>query len=254
MIDIIQKGGPVMWPIAIAAIIAIAIILERLIYFFITTTNYEKFKENLLVNINTGKLNSKNLIKTNGNFKNKFFLKRFMHWFTQQKWNRSAYIKISTAYIENIEKGHRSREEALKRIGSEEIEKMERSFQMLLAISHVTPLLGLLGTVTGIIGAFAVISELGGQVDVSALAGGIWEAMLTTAAGLTVAIPAHLAYLFFEKIVNSRANRMSYVITYLNETIFSDMYNKENESLISPGSKLVKHEINTDEIIGDEVI
>jgi len=119
---------------------------------------------------------------------------------------------------------------------------MEKNFKGLSAISHVSPLLGLLGTVTGIIGAFAVISELGGQVDVTALAGGIWEAMLTTAAGLVVAIPAQLSFLYFEKVVSARANRMSYIITYLNEELFSGNKLETGSEKISRASELIKHE------------
>ncbi|GAG69997.1 unnamed protein product [marine sediment metagenome] len=69
-------------------------------------------------------------------------------------------------------------------------------------IANVAPLLGLLGTVFGMIKAFMQIEMLGGSVDPSSLAGGIWEAMTTTAAGLTVAIPALLFYNYFMGRVN----------------------------------------------------
>ena len=245
-----------MWPIIVCAFFAIAIVVERFIYFYFTYADYEKFKNLLTENIKVSKLSELNLKRSNVESDDKNFLKKFFGWIRCQRWNRSQYVKIATVYIENIAKGHRSREEALKRIGSEEIERMEKNFNALSAISHVTPLLGLLGTVTGIIAAFSVISELGGQVDVSALASGIWEAMITTASGLTVAIPAQLSYLYFEKIVSARANRMGYTITYLNESLFSDTLIEQEPMLENhpkEGSKLIKHEADTEEIVRSEV-
>ena len=92
---------------------------------------------------------------------------------------------------------------------------MERHFQGLSAISHVSPLLGLLGTVTGIIAAFGVISRLGGQVDVTALAGGIWEALLTTAVGLCVAVPFAIVHAALENRIERFRARMEDALTRL---------------------------------------
>ncbi len=81
-----------------------------------------------------------------------------------------------------------------ERTASSEVRSLHRFLPTLSLISHVAPLLGLLGTVTGMIEAFRVIQNVGGKVNASVLAGGIWEAMLTTAMGLSVAIPAFIAY------------------------------------------------------------
>ena len=67
-------------------------------------------------------------------------------------------------------------------------------------ISTIAPLLGLLGTVMGMIGAFQALQEAGSRADPAALAGGIWEALLTTAAGMAVAIPAGTALVWFESL------------------------------------------------------
>ena len=69
-------------------------------------------------------------------------------------------------------------------------------------ISTVAPLLGLLGTVLGMIAAFQTLQEAGARADPSALAGGIWEALLTTAAGMAVAIPAGVALSWFESVTD----------------------------------------------------
>lgn len=80
-------------------------------------------------------------------------------------------------------------------------------------IATIAPLLGLLGTVLGMIGAFQALQESGARADPSSLAGGIWEALLTTAAGMAVAIPAALALAWFESLVDSVAADMEDLAT-----------------------------------------
>ena len=76
------------------------------------------------------------------------------------------------------------------------------------------PLLGLLGTVTGMIAAFQRIQDLQGQVDPALLAGGIWEALITTAVGMMVAIPALVAYLHFRNRVHRWENYLRSSVTH----------------------------------------
>jgi biopolymer transport protein ExbB len=78
--------------------------------------------------------------------------------------------------------------------GDEEIRGLSRYLTALATIGNIAPLLGLLGTVLGMIKAFMVIQQMGGKVNASVLAGGIWEAMLTTALGLAVALPTMVAH------------------------------------------------------------
>ena len=77
-----------------------------------------------------------------------------------------------------------------------------RGLRALELISTIAPLLGLLGTVLGMIAAFQTLQEAGARADPSALAGGIWEALLTTAAGMGVAIPAGVALVWFESVAD----------------------------------------------------
>lgn len=74
--------------------------------------------------------------------------------------------------------------------------------------STIGPLLGLLGTVTGMIAAFQALQEAGSRADPATLAGGIWEALLTTAAGMAVAIPAQVALAWFESVVDNLRHDM----------------------------------------------
>ena len=76
----------------------------------------------------------------------------------------------------------------------EEVRSLSSGIQALATIGNIAPLLGLLGTVIGMIKAFMVIQQMGGKVNAAVLAGGIWEAMLTTAFGLAVALPVMVAH------------------------------------------------------------
>lgn len=88
--------------------------------------------------------------------------------------------------------------ETVESAGKAELYKLERGLDSLATVAGVAPLLGFLGTVTGMIRAFMDIQALGGQVNANVLAGGIWEALMTTAAGLTVGI---LALIFYNWLV-----------------------------------------------------
>jgi biopolymer transport protein ExbB len=90
-------------------------------------------------------------------------------------------------------------EETLSEVGQEEINKQNKYIRGLEVIASITPLLGLLGTVIGMVQAFNKVAEHEGIVDPSLLAGGIWEALLTTAAGLSVAIPTMVMLHFFNR-------------------------------------------------------
>lgn len=96
------------------------------------------------------------------------------------------------------DRGPEAMEEAAEREGSRAVESLEARLKGLSVIAQTAPLLGLLGTVTGMIRTFMRIEEAGKDIEISGLASGIWEALLTTAFGLIVAIPALLAYHHFE--------------------------------------------------------
>lgn len=88
------------------------------------------------------------------------------------------------------------------RVARQALFRAREGLRALELIATIAPLLGLLGTVLGMISAFQVLQEAGSRADPSALAGGIWEALLTTAAGMAVAIPAGIALSWFESIVD----------------------------------------------------
>ncbi len=105
-----------------------------------------------------------------------------------------------------------SREEA-ERIARGQILEARRGLRLLDVIATVAPLLGLLGTVLGMIAAFQALQTSGAQADPSVLAGGIWEALLTTAAGMAVAIPAALAHAWFDGVADRMAADLEDLLT-----------------------------------------
>ena len=94
-----------------------------------------------------------------------------------------------------------AREETARRARAD-LGQARQGLRALELISTIAPLLGLLGTVLGMIAAFQTLQEAGARADPSALAGGIWEALLTTAAGMAVAIPAGIALSWFESVTD----------------------------------------------------
>ncbi len=105
------------------------------------------------------------------------------------------------------------RDAEINRVGSAQIRDLESHLRGLEVIANLSPLLGLLGTVIGMIGAFAKLEDAGSKVDPAMLAGGIWEALLTTAFGLVIAIPALAAFYVLEGRVESVRAVMKDVVT-----------------------------------------
>jgi biopolymer transport protein ExbB len=103
--------------------------------------------------------------------------------------------RVARAGLERRGKPRAEIREALEDGAERELVGLERWLDILSVIAHVTPLIGLLGTVIGMIDAFRRIETAGsGPVAQSVLSGGIWQALLTTAAGLSVAIPVYVAH------------------------------------------------------------
>jgi len=112
------------------------------------------------------------------------------------------------------------RDAEINRVGSAQIRDLESHLRGLEVIANLSPLLGLLGTVIGMIGAFAKLEDAGSKVDPAMLAGGIWEALLTTAFGLVIAIPALAAFYVLEGRVESvRAVMKDAVTRILGSTV-----------------------------------
>jgi len=176
MIDLILRGGFFMYPIIICSIIALAVFFERLWVlrrdniipdeFILTIKNHLKKKE----------LQDSIILCQN---------------------NMSSIAKIFLAGLKNCQKGMWMVKEAIEERGAREATILERNVGILSTIANLTPLLGLLGTVSGMIRTFNAIS-VHGIGNPAPLAGGIAEALITTATGLCVAIPTLVCHRFLK--------------------------------------------------------
>ena len=125
-----------------------------------------------------------------------------------------------------IERGIHDLDNVADRIINHELSRLESGLKGISTLANTAPLLGLLGTVTGMIQAFMVIEKAGGKVDANVLAGGIWEAMMTTGAGLTVAIVLMMILHHLEGIVEKRYKNM-----YHATSLFFEKHNKKHTML-----------------------
>ena len=186
-LDLIEKGGPVMFILLGFSIFAFAIIFIKLIQFFSAALSRTNKIEKILSRLN-GR-NAKKLLVEIQEIKNPMA--------------RIIEVVILTKSDRRFDK--ESREAEISRIISIEIRNLENYLGGLEVVASISPLLGLFGTVLGMIKAFLNLEKAGSQIDPALLAGGIWEALLTTAFGLAIAIPALAAYHLFEnKISNTR--------------------------------------------------
>ena len=119
-------------------------------------------------------------------------------------------------------------DDVASRIINKELTRLESGLKFISMLATTAPLLGLLGTVTGMIKAFMVIQESGGKVDASLLAGGIWEAMITTGVGLAVALLLMLILHHLESIVDKRYNSMTHFASLFFESTNSSHTQSHN--------------------------
>ncbi len=172
MYDFVVKGGVLMIPIALCSIIALAIFLERLW----TLRRSRVIPRDFLIEI-------EDLIRR----------EKIPEAVTRCRKDNSSMANIIVAGIRNFGKRREIVKESIEEIGRREAATLERYINVVGTIAAISPLLGLLGTVVGMIKAFNVIS-IQGVGNPSSLAGGISEALITTAAGLVVAIPTFVLY------------------------------------------------------------
>ncbi|MBO9453495.1 MotA/TolQ/ExbB proton channel family protein [Tropicibacter sp. R16_0] len=158
LIDFLTKGGPALWAIAFLSVLTVAIGLWRV-----------------------------------------WGLSRVGVW-SRTSANRPSgrVAKVAKDALQNLDFDRDMALNEVTRIAKRELSDMRRGIRALELIATIAPLIGLLGTVLGMIQAFQALQEAGSAVDPAILAGGIWEALLTTAAGMAVAIPASVLVSWFE--------------------------------------------------------
>ena len=172
MVEIVKSGGWLMLPIILCAIIAMGIILER----FWTLQQKRVIPEDLTSKVwgwvKKDQLDQKQI---------------------QTLHQGSALGQILAAGLINRDRDRVVLKDSIEDTGRHVVHELERYLETLGTVAAITPLLGLLGTVIGMIQAFQAI-EVAGEVEATTVAGGIKVALITTASGLTIAIPINIAH------------------------------------------------------------
>jgi biopolymer transport protein ExbB len=186
-VDFINQGGILMWPIMLCSIVGLSVIVERFLFLHRATIDTREFMDTMRQVVRQNRMQEAIEICD------------------------ETDAPVARIMKSGLLKHNRSKEdirESIEDAGHLEIPRLERYLSALATCANIAPLLGLLGTVSGMIKAFAQIQNKRGQVNPSDLAEGIGNALVTTAAGLTVAIPMLVAYNYFVTRVDNMVIEM----------------------------------------------
>lgn len=198
LIDMFLRGGIIMWPILLCSIIGLAVIIDRYVVLKKSKVNVPAF-----------------MVKVRGFIKKKDVSGAIQYCLEE----KSPISNMVRKGLKKYRYGHERVKEAIENAGKQEVSKLEKGLSILATIAGVAPMLGFLGTVTGMVSAFMTIEDLQGTVGPSDLAGGIWEALVTTVFGLIVGIIALTFYNYFLSAINKLVADMETISTDVVDTI-----------------------------------
>lgn len=189
MLELMRLGGPVMAILGAMSVFALAVLLIKAHQFVRANVWRRSFVEPVLAHWNSGRLDQAKAMLGS---------------------ERSPLARVIEAAVAGHAAGHpeASLREEVTRVATAELRHLHGFIRSLDIIANLAPLLGLFGTVLGMIAAFQALQAAGARVDPSILSGGIWEALITTAAGLAVAIPAAIAGHWLDGIVDRQRHDM----------------------------------------------
>jgi len=194
--ELFFKGGVVMWPLLGCSILGLALMLERTAYLLWKSVPFAALGERLRQQVQAGKLNLA---------------------VEELSRSRSPVAQVAAVYLRHRDSPDKLREEATHTEASRQLANLERRMAVLAMVVQVGPLLGLLGTVTGLVDAFHQIEVKAGQVQPGDLAAGIWQALLTTVFGLVIAVPCQMVYTLLDQRVHTIALQMEWITNDLDE-------------------------------------
>ena len=194
MLHYLEVGGPILWVLVIISIGAFAVVLERIVFFARNEKNVgSNFRDEILSLVANKKIDEAIALCDTKKSCVASAVKKFL-----QKAPRGIDVQ--------------DYEFILKEVTNQEISPYERRLNLLASVISISPMLGLLGTVTGMIRAFTNISKYG-TGDAAIVADGIAEALLTTAAGLMIAIPVIVVYNYLNRRLEKMENEIDDVVT-----------------------------------------
>ncbi len=212
ILSMLSKGGWLMIPLFISSVLAVGIIIERYIVIKKSKLNVPAF-----------------LVKIRGMLI-KEDISGAISYCIEEK---SPAANIIKSGLKKYHLGHERVKESIENAGRQEVAKLEKGLSMVATISGIAPLLGFLGTVTGMIQAFMRIQDLQGSANPSDLAGGIWEALITTAVGLAIGIVALAFYNYLTTGISKLIRDM--------EVVSNDVLDIIEET--SRGNKVIQEDI-----------
>jgi len=188
MLHFIDIGGPMMYPLLACSLLTVAFIIERSIHFFRAGCSPESIRtiHDLIEN------------------------KRLDEALQLAEVTPGPVSAILSEGIMHAGEKKEALEEEITLTGTAELKRLGKNLHLIELVSRVAPLIGLLGTVLGMVEAFRQVAGANGSVNPSMLAGGIWEALLTTVAGLGVGIPAMIAHHLLEERIRSFSFQMKF--------------------------------------------
>jgi len=191
MQDVLNTGGPALWAIAALSVITLALILWKL-WRILSAGVWS-----------TGQAEARIAAAEQGG------------GVVLQTAGRNLHTRFVAGVIRALDLPEEVAQDEVTRLAHRELGRLRTGLRPLELIVTIAPLIGLLGTVLGMIEAFQALETSGGRADPAVLAGGIWEALLTTAAGMAVAIPAAIALSWFESIADRAQAEMEDAATRL---------------------------------------
>lgn len=187
--DLLLKGGYVMIPLFLLSILAVYIFVERVLTIKKASKVPEQFTDKIKNLVSIGDINSARLICSQTD---------------------SPIARMIEKGISRIGSPLKTIEASIENVGKIELYRLEKKLNLLATISGAAPMIGFLGTVTGMIQAFIAIAQEEGNVSPRLLSTGIYEAMITTAGGLAVGIIAYLGYNYLVSQVSKVVHKMEY--------------------------------------------
>ena len=206
--SLVTHGGLMIWVLIAASTVAILVFVERMLHYHRAQINSMEFLNGV-----------RNVLKRDN----------IVEALSICDATAGPVARLVKVAILNRERGREGVREALEEAGLMEVPRLEEKLNVLATLAQIAPLLGLLGTVLGFLKIFSVLQGAGMYANMEQLAGGIWQALISTAAGIAVAIPCYAGYNYLVGRVNSIVLDM--------EKAASEIVNIVTESNRSEGEK-----------------
>ena len=207
--ELFDQGGFVMYPLLVCSIVAVSVAIERILVLILHRDSYDRFVLELETRLTDSGVEGAKALLANLN---------------------SPLAHVAGSILNHVHVNPDTREEIVNREASEQIARLEKRINWLSIIGTLAPMIGLLGTVIGLVEAFYQIEQQGGQVQPGDLASGIWTALLTTVFGLIVALPTLAIYHFLDNRIAAITLRMTWVSSRVNQWLETEQINENDDN------------------------